>query len=167
MEGKATTGSCRNRSRFGEERQVGTCSRRRSGFVVARNRPESLPTIKTDRAEGIGFRQDLQDRNAQARAAGKILEGDEGALAQLYDGLDIFLRQTLHQPEAETQRPAWLALDRIARLEPAIPIAMIDVDRPCLDAMIAGVAHDLGRRVKAHRLAVEQRRGEHVRDSSV
>ena len=38
----------------------------------------------------------------------------------------------------------------------------IDVDRPHLDAMLLRVAHELRRRIKAHRLAVEQRRGEHI-----
>src|SRR5262249_10998334 len=35
----------------------------------------------------------------------------------------------------------------------------VDIDAARLDPMLAGIANDLGRRIKAHRLAVEQRRG--------
>ena len=40
---------------------------------------------------------------------------------------------------------------------------MIDIDRPHFDAVLAQVAHDLRRRVEAHRLRVEQRSREDVR----
>ena len=50
-----------------------------------------------------------------------------------------------------------------ARLERRIPIRMIDVGRAHLDAVLARVAHDLRRRIEAHRLRVQQRRGEGVR----
>ena len=39
----------------------------------------------------------------------------------------------------------------------------IDIDRAHLDAMLLRVAHDLRRRIEAHRLAVEQRGREHIR----
>ncbi len=39
---------------------------------------------------------------------------------------------------------------------------MVDVDRADLDAVLLRIAHDLRRGIEAHRLAVEQRRGEHV-----
>ena len=39
---------------------------------------------------------------------------------------------------------------------------MVDVDRAHVDAVLLGVAHDLGGRIETHRLAVEQRRREHV-----
>ena len=48
------------------------------------------------------------------------------------------------------------------RLQRAVPAAGIDADRAHLDAMVAGVAHDLGRGVEAHRLGVEQRGAEDV-----
>src|SRR3546814_16557763 len=46
------------------------------------------------------------------------------------------------------------------RLEGAVPVAGIHVGRADLDAVLAGVADKLGRRVEAHRLAVQQRGGE-------
>ena len=51
----------------------------------------------------------------------------------------------------------------VGRLQRAVPARGVDADRADLDAMVARVAHDLGRRVEAHRLGVEQRRAEHVR----
>ena len=44
----------------------------------------------------------------------------------------------------------------------AIPVGMIDVDVADLDAMVARVADQLRRRVKAHRLGVQDRRAEDV-----
>ena len=52
---------------------------------------------------------------------------------------------------------------RARRLQRAIPIRQVHIHRPHLDAMLLRVAHDLRRRVEAHRLAVEQRGGEHIR----
>ena len=62
-----------------------------------------------------------------------------------------------------------LALPRCSRsstsplLQRAIPAAVIHIHRPHLDAVLAGVAHQLGRGVEAHRLAVDQRGGERGR----
>src|SRR3546814_17830193 len=46
------------------------------------------------------------------------------------------------------------------RLEGAVPVAGIHVGRADLDAVLAGVADKPGRRVEAHRPAVQQRGGE-------
>ena len=40
-------------------------------------------------------------------------------------------------------------------LQRRIPIGKIDIDGAYLDAMLARIAHDLGRRIKAHRLGIE------------
>jgi hypothetical protein len=47
-----------------------------------------------------------------------------------------------------------LLAGRIARLERRIPVGAVDIRRSHLDAVLLHVAHDLGRRIKAHRLAV-------------
>ncbi len=47
-------------------------------------------------------------------------------------------------------------------LQRIIPAGVIDVDRAYFDAVLAGVAHDLGGCIEAHRLAVQQRRREYV-----
>ena len=51
----------------------------------------------------------------------------------------------------------------LVRLQRAVPVARVHVHRPHLDAVAPRVPHDLRRRVEAHRLAVEQRRGERRR----
>ena len=51
---------------------------------------------------------------------------------------------------------------RPLRLQRAVPKAVIDIDLAGLAAVIAEVADDLRRGVKAHRLRVEQRAGEDV-----
>ena len=49
------------------------------------------------------------------------------------------------------------------RLEGAVPPRGIDADRAYLDPMILRVPNDLGRRIEAHRLAVQQGRAEDLR----
>ena len=48
------------------------------------------------------------------------------------------------------------------RLERAIPARGVDAHRPHLDAVVARVAHDLGRGIEPHWLGVEERRAEHI-----
>src|SRR5438045_1222871 len=48
----------------------------------------------------------------------------------------------------------------IGVLQRAIPFAEIDVDRAHRDAVLPGVADDLGRRVEPHRLTVQEGAGE-------
>ena len=54
-------------------------------------------------------------------------------------------------------RDASAARLRAAGLQRAIPVGMIDVRLAHLDAMLVRIAHDLGWRVEAHRLRVQQR----------
>ena len=75
--------------------------------------------------------------------------------------LDLLLGQALDLAEAEAdrghQRPAALA-----RLQRAVPVAVVDVDLADLDAVVDRVAHELGRGVEAHGLGVEDGGAEHV-----
>ncbi len=75
-----------------------------------------------------------------------------------HDRRAVGVRQPLHHAQAQPHREA-----AVRRLQRAIPAAGVDADRPHLHAMLAGVAHDLRRRVEAHRLRVQQRAAEHVR----
>ncbi len=43
----------------------------------------------------------------------------------------------------------------------------VDIDRPHLDAVLARVADDLRRRIEAHRLRIEQRGAEDIRDDGI
>src|SRR5499427_5274896 len=52
---------------------------------------------------------------------------------------------------------------RISHFQRTIPTGVVDVDRSHLDAMLLSISHDLGRCIKTHGLAVEQRRREYVR----
>ena len=54
-----------------------------------------------------------------------------------------------------------MAVSRI--LQPVVPSAEVHVDRAHLDAVLAGIANDLGRRVESHGLGIQQRTGEHIR----
>src|SRR5690606_40058290 len=79
------------------------------------------------------------------------------ALSALLDqDPDRLLAAALDLPEAEPQGEA--ALRRL--LQQVVPVAVIDVDRAYLHIVLARIAHDLRRRVEAHRLAVQQGRGE-------
>ena len=97
--------------------------------------------------------------------------------AHAFDGLAPFLGEAVDLAKAEAQRvrrqnvSAHRRHDADAdapsaaqdsRLQRAIPVGTIDIDRPHLDAMLLRVAHELRRGVETHRLAVEQRRREHV-----
>ena len=49
------------------------------------------------------------------------------------------------------------------RLQRRIPVGGVHVRRQDDDTVALGIAHDLGRRVEAHRLGIEQRRAEDIR----
>ena len=77
--------------------------------------------------------------------------------------LDLRLLDAGDLAEAEAHGAAHEPLRLLRGLQRAIPVAVVDVDRAQLDAVLARVAHELGRLVEAHRLAVEDRGAEHVR----
>ena len=58
----------------------------------------------------------------------------------------------LDHAQAKPNRKARLVAGRLQR---AIPARGIGADRAQLDAMVARIAHDLGRGIEAHRLAVQ------------
>ena len=73
---------------------------------------------------------------------------------------DFLFLQAVDLAQSDAQgRPAVGA----ARFQRAVPIGEVDVGGARLDAVLARIAHDLRRRVKAHRLRVQQRRREGCR----
>ena len=76
----------------------------------------------------------------------------------------IGIGQSPHHAHAEADGEAVLVVGRLQR---AVPAGGVDADRPDLDAMVAGIADDLRRRIETHRLRVEQRRAEDIRDASI
>ena len=71
----------------------------------------------------------------------------------------IDLSKTMDHAHTEANGMAVAALDRFQR---AVPARAIDADRPDLDTMLAGIANDLRRRIKAHGLRVQKGRAEGV-----
>src|SRR5688500_17934523 len=63
------------------------------------------------------------------------------------------LREALHQTQTEPQRECLF----LNRLERAVPVARIDVDRSHLDTVTTRILHKLRRRIEPHRLAVDER----------
>ncbi len=81
------------------------------------------------------------------------------ALAALLDeALGILFVEPLDLAEAEAKGEGG-----VARLQRAVPVAVVDIDRQHRDPVLARVADDLRRGVEPHRLRVEQRAGGHLR----
>ena len=97
-----------------------------------------------------------------ARAAPEIVDRGEGLIGAGRDDRAPrgVLARPLHHAQAEPDGKAAVVLGRLQR---AVPARGVDADRADLDAVLARVAHDLGRGVEAHRLRVQQRRAEHIR----
>ena len=137
--------------------------------------PQRLPARQAERAERVGVGQPLDDARRQAGAQPQIADRGVGR-RDGHDQLRVVLAQSLDLAQAEPQRMRradvvrHFAMEVVqvrgrarALLQRRVPLRVIDVDRPHLDAVLAHVAHDLRRRIEAHRLRVEQRRREHVR----
>ena len=74
--------------------------------------------------------------------------------------LDFLFLQAVDLAQAEAQRRAAVGA---ARFQRAVPVGEVDVGGAHLDAVLARIAHDLRRRIEAHRLRVQQRRRERRR----
>ena len=154
-----------------ERRQVGAWSGHAGGGVVEQrqrrvlerlDRPQGLAPVETQRAERVGLGQRHQRRPPHTRTPLQLLDRAIGLEPSAHDPDDLVLAQALDQAEAEPDR----GLERPAlqpRLERAVPLTVVDVDLAHLDPVVDGVAHELGRGVKAHGLGVEDGATEHVR----
>lgn len=74
-------------------------------------------------------------------------------------GLGLVLGQAGDEMHAETNRTRSTA----GRFERAISFAGVDIGVTNLDVMLAGVAHELSRRIEAHELAVQERGAKSIR----
>ena len=101
---------------------------------------ERLQRAGRGQAAQIAFIQ-FQIKNAAVRLAGG-------------NALALLLGKPADHAQAQAQGVA---------LERAVPVAHLHVGRPHLDPVPARILHQLGRRVEAHRLAVEQRGAERRR----
>lgn len=102
-----------------------------------------------------------QSRGWDAGAAPEIVDRGEGPVgARGDDGAAMGVGETPDHAQAEAHREAAVVLGRLQR---AIPARGVDANRPHIDSMRDRVPDDLGRRIKAHGLSVQQRRAEHIR----
>ena len=136
--------------------------------------PKRLAAVEPERAEGIGCGELLQACALQPAPPPQIAHvavslGGNG-VAYRDKALHVVLAQPVDLAHAEAEREGVFCLRYRAsrylsagRFERAVPEAEIDVGLARLDAVIACAAHDLRRRVEAHRLRVEQRRGKRRR----
>ena len=77
----------------------------------------------------------------------------------VYEGGRLGVSKTFDHAHAEPYREAMLP---VRQFQGAVPSGGVDTDRQDFDAMVARIAHDLRRWVKAHRLRIEKRRAEHT-----
>ena len=72
----------------------------------------------------------------------------------------ILVREAAHQAQPEAHGMTLACSDRLQR---AIPARGIDIDRAHRDPVKARIAHELRRRIKPHRLRIQDRGKKHVR----
>ena len=156
-----------------------------------RTRHKRLAPVEAERLEGIGVGELLQRRRRHARAPPDIVDRGEGRVHRRGGDLRaMIVGEALHHAQAEAEgqvRPPrrWgpglvEGPAAVSAPPPASPVPLpiegrieassvqshrlrVDADRAHLDAMLAGVADELGGGVEAHRLGVEQGRAEDVR----
>ena len=128
------------------------------GIIVrqAAHRPQAFAAIQAEAAKGIGFRQGHQGAFGQCGAAREIGEAGIAIAALVHDGVGVFFAKAVDLAKAQSEAEFSLFI----ALQGAVPIAEGGVGRQHRHAMLAGAAHDLGGRIKAHRLGIEQRRRE-------
>src|SRR5262249_48640268 len=117
------------------------------------------------RAEGVSIGQPLQHARGKSCAQPDIAHGIVSYTAFFHDQPRILLLESLDLAQAEThcvrcpdiiQHLAMQFVKALGRtrawLESRTPERMVDIGQPHFDAVLARVAHDLRRRIKAHRL---------------
>jgi len=145
--------------------------------------PQRLAAIEPERAERVGVREQDQRALGQAGVAGEVFErgegtavagGDDAVGPVLLNDIDLALPFRLLRFEelligiepveavdlAEAE--AYGALSFVRILQRVLRKAVRDIDLAHLDAVLAGIADDLGGGVKAHRLRIEKAAAERV-----
>ena len=130
------------------EQAAGLCD---SGY-----RPACLVTMPFEGPQRTGRRKRLEFTPIEPGSLQQLL----GARVRLHtappgNGPPGLLGQALHHPESEPQHRCTV----VVRLERTIPVALVDVDAPNLDAMTTQVLNELRGRIESHGLAVQQRTG--------
>ena len=121
--------------------------------------PQSLPSTRADRPEPVRVADPVERPAPDAGTTLDLLDARIRVIAACGDDRGgIRVGQVARHSQTEADR----LVPPVADLQRAVPAARIDVHRADLDAVLAGIAHDLRGGVEAHRLGVEQRRAERV-----
>ena len=151
------------------ERQVdpglGQVGPRRQGRVPVRpvgagqslHRPQGLAAAHPQAGEGVGLGQELHPPSAHH--PGEVSDGAGPPGPGQDQALDVLLGQAPHLSQAQPHGPQPSAWNR---LQGAVPVAGQDVGGAHLHPVLPGVPHQLGGRVEAHGLGVDQGRAEGV-----
>ncbi len=134
--------------------------KQRQGVIVrqAARFPQSFTAVHAERTEGIGIGEFADRGNRQARPAHQPLDRVERSGPGQDEIIRPVFAKAVDLAEAQPQG------QRIRRtFQRIVPMAMVDVDGTDLDLMLLGIAHDLGRSIEAHRLAVQQGTGKRRR----
>ncbi|MNL19287.1 hypothetical protein D3C87_1404790 [compost metagenome] len=128
------------------------------GIVVGQSphRPQRLAPVLAQGSEGVGVCQFAHGGGGQFGAAGQGFDIDEGPVTGGDQGLGPVLPEPFDLTQTQPQGRRCLR-----PLQTVVPMAVRNIDGPHLDpAYLLRLAHDLGGRIKAHRLAVQQGAGE-------
>ena len=131
--------------------------RQRLRLGERRHLPQRLAAVEAERAEAIGGGELLQRRHGQG--AEMLIRRDEPPLRE---DRHVRLAQAIDLAEAEPHRRLPMTL-----LQHRIPLREGDIDGQHLHPVFARIAHDLGRRIEAHGLAVQQAGGEHLGEDAL
>ncbi len=119
--------------------------------------PARLVPVSGETAQGAGIGQQLQGPGVEPGASAEIVHVEERlGLPDLLDTPGILLAKASDHPQAE----AYGRLRLAERLQAAIPTAVADIHRACLQGVAAGVLEQLVGAVEAHRPTVDQGAGE-------
>ena len=124
-------------------------------------------------AHNAARRSSPNERNASASASRSMVKRETPAMAAIRSieekplpraAMSFFISSSLSPwIRRKPRRTACLPSPRGAGLQRAIPIAAIDIGGADFDAVLACIAGELRRLIKAHRLAVDDGGAEHLR----
>ncbi len=121
--------------------------------------PQCLAPAEPDRAAGIGIAKQPQRARRQPGALRQLLDMGEARVPRRDQLRRPFLAEAVDLAEAQADRERAI----VPPLEQIVMVAGVDIRAAHLHSMLARVADQLGGRIKAHRLRIEQRAGEHRR----
>ena len=127
--------------------------KQREGFIIRKtaHHPEAFTPVQTERTETIRLSQNDQCPFGQPRAAHKGFKTGKPVVTVFQNRKRPVLLETFNLAEAKTQGPRTVC----AKLQYIVPLTGVYIRVTNLYAMIARIAHDLGRCIKPHGLRIE------------